>query len=232
MKPLLRLSGALAVLIMLLGANAASPAPTRAGSDGMKISLDAHAIADARKLTVRWRDLWHGDSPQGWSIDAQLKPGLINQTGPGLLRCQGHIADFSSLTFSGGWQTRFDRITQQTASRLTSATIVLATTAQSRRYYDLVTTWQALYCLRRGTTTGTERYTSVQRIQPPGIADQQAEFRFRFALTNQPSKIYGGSVLYLRRGTVNITLAFIWDHTPVPMSLANALAKKLVARAG
>jgi hypothetical protein len=209
-------------------ATPASPPP-----HAMKIDLDARAIAKARGVTVRWHDLWRGNLPQGWGIDAQLKPGLINRTGPGLLHCQGHVADFSSLTFRGGWNTRFDRVVQPTAAwTLTSAAIVLATPVQAQRYFDFVSKWQPRYCLKSGATVGNERVISVQRIQAPAVADEQAAFRFRYVISGQPSKIYGGSLLYLRRGTVNITVAFAWDGTPVPTNLANTLAKTIAARTG
>ena len=199
----------------------------------MKIELDARAIAKAKTLTVRSHDLWRGSLSQGWSIDPQLKPGLVNRTGPALLRCQGHVAALSSLTLRGGWESRFDRIVQPTVAwRLTSTAVVLASPAQAKRYFKLLATWQARYCLTRGATVGDERVISVQRIQLPAVADQQADFRFRYMATNQPSKIYGGSVLYLQRGAVIIALAFDWNRTPVPTSLANTLAKKLAARIG
>jgi hypothetical protein len=220
------------VLVVSLGVNAASSAREFAGSNGMKIALEAHAIADARRLTVRWHDLWRGNTPNGWVINAQSKPGVVNRTGPALLRCQGHVADFASFTFRGGWTTRFDRGARPVVWQLTSSTIVLATRAQAQHYFDLLATWNMRYCMKSGATFGNARLTSAQRIQPPAVADQQAGFRFRFVVASQPSKIYGGSVFYFRRGTVNIGLEFVWEQTSIPARLANTLAKKLVARAG
>jgi len=222
-----RLVLATGVCLIAAGESGAASPPSYA----MRVAVDPQAVAQARGVTVRWRDLWRDSLPQGWAINAQWKSGLVNRTGPPVLRCQGHIADLSSLTFRGGWGSRFDRIAQQTSWELTSSAIVLATPAHAQNYFNVATTWQTRYCAKKGMTIGSERFTSVQRVQPPTFADQQAEFRFREVLVTDPSKKLGSVVFFLRRGSVLIELEVEWAGKQIPATLVNALARKMAARA-
>lgn len=221
-----------AVVVSLLTANAAPAASRPPQSYAMKRAVDASAIARARQITVRLSDLRHQVTLKTWFVNVQWKPGLINRTGPPLIHCQGHYADLSSLTFRGGWATRFDRIVTPTVWQLTSSAVILATPGQAQHYFVAATTWEARYCLKNGLTVGGVRLTSVRRVQPPDVADDQAEFRFRQVTLNTPGNAADFVVVFLRRGTVNVQLSFEWVHTPIPNSLINAIARTVAGRAG
>lgn len=220
--------------------------PTRRGigaerppqSYGMKIALAPNAISQARRITTRSRDLPGYNSSKEWIAYPKWQPGYVNRVGPSLIHCQGRYADLSSFTFRGGWSTRLDRLVAKSSApdastvwELTSGALVLATPAQAKRYFDVVTTWQTR-CLKTGMTVGNVYYTSVLRAQVPAVADQQVEFRARQLLISNPAKPLGTIAVFLRRGAVNMQLTFEWSHTPVPDSLINAVAKKMAARAG
>lgn len=195
-----------------------------------KIALDSRAIAKARRITVRLGDLPSRNSPFRWSINALWKPGLVNKTGPGL-HCNGHVADLSSVTLKGGWSSRFDLVDGARIWELTSAVVVLATPKQARLSFDRTNAWTMRYCFVPGTTAGTDRFTSLRRVRPPSVADQQAEFLIRKVSSRVPGRKLGTVIVLLRRGPTFIELTFDWGRVPVPASLVETVVKKVAARA-
>jgi hypothetical protein len=198
----------------------------------MKLAVDPHAIAEARRITVRVSDLYQQGMPQGWFVNVHWKPGLVNTAGPPILHCQGHYADLSSLTFRGGWSPLFNRIVAPTVWQLTATAVILATPEQAHDYFDAITTSEARYCLKNGLVVDGQRISSVRRVEAPNVADNQAEFRFRQTILKQPGRPVDLVVVFLRRGAVNMQLSFEWVHTPIPESLINEIVKTVARRAG
>jgi hypothetical protein len=214
-----------AVIIGLAPPLLESSAASRRDAYQPKIALDAHAIAFARRASLRLRDL-----PSGWAVNLTWKPGLINQTGPEL-DCFGHVADLSAVTFKGGWTSRFDLVSATRIWELISAVIVLATPNQARANFDATNVWLTRYCFVQGTTRQEVRYTSVRRVPVAAVADQQAEVRIRKVQLAPPKRRLGEALIELRRGPVMISLTFEWAKTAIPTQLIDAIVRKLAGRA-